>query len=455
LLEIVNDVLDFSKIEAGHFELAPAPFSLEQALGATLRTFALRAERNGLAFSCLDESSLDVSLVGDAGRLQQVLVNLLGNAVKFTEHGSVSLHVGVASRETGRVVLRFTIRDTGIGIPVERQPRIFEAFAQADASISRVYGGTGLGLAICKRLVERMEGRIWFESEPGTGTGFFVELPFGCIVQPTAVPESSAAEGTLVAAEGLRVLVIEDNATNRLIVHRLLEKRGHEVIEADSASMGIELAARDPPDLVLLDIQLPGTSGYEVLARLRALPGPASRLPVIAVTAHALAGDRERCIAAGMDGYVAKPFTAQSLIQEMNRVVAHTGSESRRADPEASAAAHRFAMAIQGIDGDMELFAEVATKVADDYIRFSTRIAELARKGDLPTLAAEAHKINGSWSHYAAPEDEQLGTVLQRAAREGDVVTSRDAAARLGAALSGVAQELRAWLSLRTPGKKT
>ena len=446
LLAIINDILDFSKIEAGHVELAHAPLSLEHAFGPALKSLALRAQSKGLAFSFSDETALEQRLLGDAGRLQQIIVNLVGNAIKFTQHGRVTVRATTVTRGDARAMLRFIVQDTGIGIPVEQQKHVFEAFAQADNSISRVFGGTGLGLTICKRLVERMGGQIWFESVPGSGTTFFVELSFGLT---QAHPDDSASptvQGAHDAERKLRILIIEDDATNRLIASRLLQKRGHTILEADNATLGIELVSTHAPDLVLLDIQLPEMSGYEVFAKIRTLPGPAGTMPVIAVTANALTVDHDRCIAAGMNGYVAKPFTATTLFAEVNRVLAASENTSKGSSDADTLPADRFSKAIAAMDGDRELFAEIAATVFTVFHRYAKGLTESAQVVDLPGLAAQAHTINVSWELYAPPGEEQLGSLLNRAARDGDAAKAGEIASHLAKTLTTVANELEIWI---------
>ncbi len=454
LLQLMNDVLDFSEIETGHVGLVNAPFSIGQALAATVESFSMQAARKGLAFSFRDASAAELSLLGDSARLNQVLANLLSNAVKFTASGGIEVTVETTPSDTRSVMAHVEIRDTGVGIAQDQRVRIFDAFAQADASATREFGGTGLGLAICKRLVEDMGGRIWFESEPGRGAVFFFEIPFFRAAMPVAAPVSMTQVGVGGQRAGLRVLVVEDNATNRLIVQRLLTKHGYEVLEAASGARGFELIGSAAPDLILLDVQLPEMSGFDFLRRLRAMPHPVCGSRVIAVTAHALASDRERCLSAGMDGYVSKPFTAQSLFEEVNRVMA-LAAAAPSGDAGAPVADARFDKAIQGIDGDLDLFAEIAAKVADDYLLFASSIIAFAQSGELSPLAAEAHKINGSWGVYANPGDEGLGSALNRAARAGEVAEARQVASQLSAALCGVAGELRAWVSQSKAGNKT
>ena len=445
LLDIVNDVLDFSKIEAGGLEIVREPFNLQESLGAALKPLALRAQEKGLGFSFIDDTGIQVDLIGDCGRLRQVVVNLVGNAIKFTERGSVVLRVSAsAASEPCSRRLRFSVRDSGIGVAQQQQARLFQPFIQADESISRVYGGTGLGLAISKRLVEAMDGCIWCESSAGAGSEFLFELPFGLQEQVVRQPKADAVEAVQLK-RSVHVVVVEDNPINRLIVNRMLSKRGHCVSEAGSAPSGLELIEFEQPDVVLMDLQLPGMGGLEALARLRASGGAAARVPVIALTAHALAGDRERCFAAGCDGYVSKPFTAKTLLDEIARVLAYRHAPSASA-PAPGAAHHPFARALEGLEGDVELFVEIAALANTEFKRTARRLAELAGAGDFVGIAAEAHSLKSTWSLYAGETEQKLVAELMASAGASDATRMGPLAALLVQALDDIAEALRAWL---------
>jgi two-component system, sensor histidine kinase len=319
LLAIINDILDLSKIEAGKLELSPAAFALRECIRGPMELLAARAAQKKIAL-CMDVSpAVPDRLVGDPLRLQQVLLNLLGNALKFTNEGAVGLEVTVEPSPDGEVLVRFEIKDTGIGIPPEKQETIFEAFAQADGSVARRFGGTGLGLTISSRLVSLMGGRIRVESAPGIGSCFHFTARFQVAEEP-AVPDPAPAPAADHLSERrcgpLRILLAEDNPVNQLLAIKLLEKHGHTV---SLAANGIEavkaVAAGTDFDLILMDVQMPEVSGYEATGQIRQMErGTARHIPIIAMTAFAMTGDRECCLAAGMDSYISKPIKIRELL---------------------------------------------------------------------------------------------------------------------------------------------
>ncbi len=310
LLQIINDILDISKIEAGRLTLDPVAFNLRDRLAGSLKIWSLSAEEKGLRFVGDIAADAPPEVVGDWARLQQVLTNLVGNAIKFTERGQVTLRLDVEDRAQTQVTLHFTVADTGIGIPKDRQAAVFEPFTQADGSTTRRFGGTGLGLTISRTLAEMMGGRIWLESEAGRGTTFH----FTASVRVT--------ESVSPIDAPLRVLVVDDVAVNRLVAVRLLEKQGHNAIAAASGSEALAALEGQAFDVMLLDIEMPGADGFEIARRVRDAETTTGRhLPIVATTAHAAAGDRERCINVGMDGYLSKPIDAAQMTDEIARVL--------------------------------------------------------------------------------------------------------------------------------------
>ncbi len=339
LLTVINDVLDFSKIEAGRMDIESADFILGETLAAVLKTMAQQAREKGLALMSHIDPGVPDTLCGDQGRLRQVLLNLVGNAVKFTDRGEVEVRVSLERRSEDAVTLRFMVRDTGIGIAADKLQLIFDSFSQVDASTTRKYGGTGLGLAISRRLVQIMQGRVWAESEPGRGSRFFFTVRFA--VSPEAVsagtkpprPEgvsgvapAPAVNRTPAPSRALSILLAEDNPVNQLLAQRVLENAGHRVTVAEDGAQAVEAVRRERFDLVLMDVQMPVLGGLEATAAIRdreRAPGGV-RVPVIAMTASAMQGDRERCLAAGMDDYISKPIDMQQLYATIAAVMARS-----------------------------------------------------------------------------------------------------------------------------------
>ncbi len=312
LLTLLNDLLDSAKIESGKLELEAAPFSLRRMLDQLTRALSVRASEKGLAYySRMSETTPD-AVVGDRMRLQQVLLNLAGNAIKFTERGEVEIALHALSDDR-EAVLEFMVRDTGIGISPADLERLFRPFAQADVSTSRRFGGTGLGLSICKSLVEMMGGKIWAESELGKGSTFFlvVRLPLADRV-PSELEMSAVVEGT--AVRPLRVLLVEDNPANQKLATYILLDRGHAVAIAGDGEQALALIQQHEYDVILMDVQMPGMNGLEATAAIREREGGLSRVPIIAMTARAMKDDRDRCLSAGMDGYLPKPVNAKEMV---------------------------------------------------------------------------------------------------------------------------------------------
>jgi CheY-like chemotaxis protein len=325
-LTILNDVLDFSKIEAGRLDLNPMDFPLHQCVAETCKMLRVGAQERGLALEWQAAPDVPENVVGDPDRLRQVLYNLLGNAIKFTSKGGVYLTVEAEPSPDG-TVLRFVVRDTGIGIANEKQQLIFEAFRQADGSTTRKYGGTGLGLAICSRLVEMMGGSIRVESVMGQGSTFVFTVRFG-IASSAASPrpiESVSLKNMLEAVgtsggnaphASLSILLAEDNPVNQRLAMRLLERRGHRVKLASSGREAIESAEHENFDLILMDLQMPDMDGLEATGMIREREKQrGGRTPIVALTAHTMKGDRERCLAAGMDNYINKPIDAVTFLE--------------------------------------------------------------------------------------------------------------------------------------------
>jgi signal transduction histidine kinase/ligand-binding sensor domain-containing protein/CheY-like chemotaxis protein len=319
LLCVINDILDFAKIEAGKLDLVAVDFDLRQLLDDLVALLEPRARDKGLVLRCHVPPDLAPRLSGDPLRLRQVLTNLVGNALKFTDRGEVRAELAlVESPEPSRPVgVRFAVADTGIGIAESDCARIFDAFTQADGSSTRRFGGTGLGLAISSQLVQLMGGRLEVESEPGRGSTFSFTVGF---VEADASVEEPEIAPSIPVGRRLSVLVAEDNPVNQLLTVRLLEKAGHQATVVETGTAAIDALGRSHFDVVLMDVQMPAMNGFEATRLIRAATGPRAGVPIIALTAHAMRGDRERCLDAGMNGYVTKPLRADELYAALAEV---------------------------------------------------------------------------------------------------------------------------------------
>jgi PAS domain S-box-containing protein len=597
LLAVINDILDFSKIEARKLQLDRIDFDLRDNLGDTLKALALRAEEKGLELACHIAPEVPDEVVGDPGRLRQVVVNLVGNAIKFTETGEVVVEVGTESRTDGEVCLRFAVRDTGIGIPADKQQLIFEAFAQVDTSAARKFGGTGLGLTISSQLVAMMGGRVWVESEAGRGSTFHFTARFGLgrgqaarpaaaladldnlpvlvvddnatnrrileelltnwRMRPAAVdggraalaalkraaalgepfalvlldahmpemdgfalaeqirrspelagptvlmltsaghPEDVAScralgidgylmkpikqsellDAILTALSGaarlaepaapaapppagrrpLRVLLVEDNSVNQKLAGRLLEKQGHRVVvagngiealhilgirsqestQARSASEGTGPSLTPEFDLVLMDVQMPEMDGFEATTRIREWErGTGRRLPILAMTAHAMKGDRERCLEAGMDGYVPKPIHATELTRAIDALLPG-------ADPAAPAGpAVDRETALDRVGGDVQLLRQIVCLFLEEYPRWLGEIREALASGDAGRLHLSAHGLKGSLGIFGARAAFDAAQRLEALGRARDLGGAEQTYAALEEALGRLRPEL-------------
>jgi two-component system sensor histidine kinase/response regulator len=562
LLAIVNDVLDFSRIEARRLDLEHTAFDLREAVGDAAKVLALRAAEKGLELACHIHPDVPDEVLGDVGRLRQVLLNVLGNAVKFTDAGEVVLDVRVEEANPARATLRFAVTDTGVGIPAEKQQQIFQAFTQADASTTRRFGGTGLGLAIALRLVELMNGRMWVQSEVGHGSTFFFTAGFdrpqaatqpplldkttaldglhvlvvddnatnrrildemlaSWHMKPAAVADAEAALAALAAAvarqqpfdviladrhmpgvdgfmlarrvrrdkqfgrtpiimmmsvgdakendgrglgvdayltkpvkhsdlldalatlfrvstrrpreerrdqpsarpqKRLRVLLAEDNLVNRKLVVRLLEKRGHQVHAVDNGRSAVTMIASTAAgfDVVLMDLQMPEMSGFEATHAIREREhGSQTHVPIVALTAHAMAGDRERCLAAGMDGYLSKPIEVNDLIMTVERF----GSDSavpvdvpeQATRPRPAVFDEKTALTYTG--GDRQLLKEVIGLFRKDSPASLRRIERAVHKHDSDGLRMAAHALKGAIATVGSPAGRETVAELEALAK--------------------------------------
>jgi signal transduction histidine kinase/ActR/RegA family two-component response regulator len=314
LLALLDDVLDLSRIEAGRLALETLPFGPTAVVKGVVRSFLPKARHKGLTLECKADELPDM-VSGDATRLRQILFNLLGNAVKFTERGRIEVEAWVEDWRDDGVQVGFRVTDTGIGIPLEKQALIFESFRQVDGTISRRYGGSGLGLAIAQRLAKQMGGTMSVRSEPGVGSAFEFWVLFGIVGQQPGKTKRSRSAEEPSPATPLRVLVAEDNEVNQRLVRRILEKDGHAVTVVPDGRSAVSAADPEAFDVILMDVQMPGMDGLQAATAIREheRQSGGARLPIFALTAHNMTGDRERCLAAGMDECLVKPFLPSDL----------------------------------------------------------------------------------------------------------------------------------------------
>lgn len=599
LLGVINDILDFSKIEAGRLNLDEMDFDLRDTVWETLKALGVRADQKGLELSCDIHPDLPDVLVGDPGRLRQIIVNLVGNAIKFTEQGEVVLQVGEESRQNGRLTLHFSVRDTGVGIPVEKQSLIFDAFTQADGSTSRKYGGTGLGLTISRQLVELMGGRIWVESAPGKGSVFhftanfgvgkreaiqarvsadLVELQnvpvlvvddnktnrtilerilahWGMRVTPAADAEAALTElrraqqshdpfrlilldvcmpgidgfdlveqirgypdlehitimmlsssgmrgdalrcrqlhiaaylvkpvgqkelrdavvavlarkrredasASLVTRHslresrpGLHILLAEDNPVNQQLAVRLLEKHGHSVVVANNGREALAALEKEKFQLVLMDVQMPEMGGFEATAAIRAQErNTGAHIPIIAMTAHAMKGDREKCLEAGMDAYVSKPIKVKELLDAIDRAIPSAIS-AKEATMESAPfqfyKAMNYEKALAQMEGDNELLGQVASLFLNDVASQLDKMRSALEQHNLETLGRVAHAIKGSVANFSAEQAVNAALKLETASREGNLSLAAQAARDLERAIELLRPELAELARLAAP----
>jgi len=483
LFALVNDLLDISKIEAGKLELERIAFDPRELVQDALRVVALPAERKGVALRTDIEPALPRALVGDPARLRQVLLNLLSNAVKFTPKGEVAvvLRVGAQSdllleggsssrgsdqgrqlraevaRDQRALAVRFEVHDTGVGIPPEKQGRIFEPFAQADSSTTRVHGGTGLGLTIALRLVERMGGRLTLRSAPGEGSTFTFTLPFVASAAPAPRPLSLTPLPPTVrrprGAPALRVLVAEDNPVNQEVFTLLLRKTGCEVELAGTGAEAVSAVERGLFDLVLMDLQMPEMDGLRAARLIRAREkAQGGRVPIIAVTANALQGERERCLAAGMDGYLAKPVRGPELLGLIDELLG-AGVAPGVPAPAAGAGGPPWLAALASAGFGVEEARKLARTFLDTAPARLARLRQAVDDRDPAGVRRAAHLLKGSLSVFAARQALEAATALEGMGKAEDLAGAPDALASLQADVRALLESLKSFLQGPAEGR--
>ncbi len=440
LLSIINDILDFSRIEAGHLELDRIEFELRDTVADAIRILAPRAQASGLMLAVDMGEAIPATLRGDPGRLRQVLLNLVGNALKFTQEGEVVVAVELQESTEDHVELSFAVTDTGIGIPGDKLEAIFSAFTQADGSITRDYGGTGLGLSISHELARLMGGHITVSSVEGEGSCFTLYARFARCeqrVHPALVRSPTGGLSTLAggrvpspvipalrrrASAALRrprrILVAEDNAVNQLLMRRILESAGHIITTVGTGAAAVEAVERDRPELVFMDIQMPVLDGFEATRRIREAEAEGGdHLPIVAMTAHALSGDRERCLEVGMDEYLAKPVKPAAVLAMLEAVLG--GLPSLDEDPDAPSFDVDHLMSVY--EDDRELVTELAKVFMDGAGAHLASLRQALDAGDPKAIVLAAHTLKGSCGNFAADRAWTRFGELEAAARAGEL----------------------------------
>lgn len=442
LLDLLNDVLDLSRIEAGKLSIESVRFPLRNVIEDVGALYAEQARAKSMDWALDLAPQVPAEVLGDPGRLRQVLSNLLSNALKFTPRGGrIRLRAKVlTAMGTGRHLLHLQVQDNGVGISPRHQATIFDAFTQADASTARRYGGSGLGLAICSRLVKLMGGSLDLDSELGQGSTFTVTLPLN---EPSpgsdTTPQSAPAELQEMALAGqrfagLRVLVAEDHPVNELLMKQLLTRLGCEVRPARDGAQAIALWEQGGIDLVLMDVQMPGTNGLEATRRIRELEQTRGlpRTPIVAVTANAMQGDRDACLAAGMDGYTPKPVSPQALIRSMGEVLPGRGGDptGRPVPAGAADAGDRDMPTVAGaldidklrrrLDGDEDTLRQLAQVMRIDLHERLQHLQTALQAQDADRAIAHAHGLKGSLGSMTAERGARLAKGLELAARSRD-----------------------------------
>ena len=442
LLALLNDILDYSKIEAGKLRLDHLDFSLRNTVDSVAGLLAVRARQKGISLACSVAPDVPARLRGDPARLRQILNNLVGNAIKFTENGGVSISVErlpplPSAAVDAPLLVRFSVKDTGIGIPEDKQNLLFSSFSQVDDSITRQYGGSGLGLAISKQLAELMGGSIGFQSAVGLGSIFWVAIPF-------APPQESLPESPAPPPPPLRlpspdphpgrlpaILVAEDNSINQQVALSLLAKMELSADVVPNGRQALDALAAKPYDLVFMDVQMPVMDGLEATQLIRESEKQGDRrVPIVAMTAYSMAGDRERCLSAGMDDHLPKPLTSNALLAVLERWLpgkakwpapeTHSPSPPHPGHP-GEAPILNLADVTRRLMGDEQLAMQICTSVVEELPRQIEDLRKLAAAGDAHAAERQAHTIQGAALNIGAAHFRAIARQMEIAARKGNL----------------------------------
>ena len=441
LLRILDDILDISKIEAGKLSIEIVDFDLREVVREVRMLFAARAVERGLALDVDLAAEIPAALRGDPVRIRQILSNLVGNALKFTERGGVTVEGTILEKRGEALRIRLAVRDTGIGIPLDRQQAVFESFTQADGGTARRFGGTGLGLTISRRLAELMGGDLKLESAPGRGSTFWVELTMapGELTQPEPVTAAPPPAG----ARRLKVLLVEDNLVNQQVAFHMLRLEGADAVIAGSGLLALEALGRESFDLVFMDVQMPDMDGFEATLAIRERESRAGgHVPIIAMTAHALQGDRDRCLSAGMDDYVAKPIRRQDVAAVLQR------RRPPAPDAERERARHTFHLdQLQAISGgSSELERHLITGFLARTLPVLDELRTAIGANDARGVVRRSHSLAGGALALGAETLAERCQKLEAIAAAGALAPAPASLKELRAAYADLERELRAYL---------
>jgi len=463
LLAIIDDILDFSKIEAQQLVLENIDFNLKETLGSTIKMLAIGAAKKGLDLKWQISGDVPLVLKGDPARLKQIIINLVGNAIKFTPRGEITVAVKRSDRnnpgEPGRVPLLFWVRDTGIGIPRDKQQVIFESFSQVDSSTTRRYGGTGLGLAICRQLVELLGGTIRMKSTEGKGSVFY----FTAVFRP-GDPQAAAVRREQVKedlnglrAEPLNILLVEDNPMNAKLAVTFLKKQQHQVVHAVNGKEALEQLKKEHFDLILMDLEMPEMDGYETSYRIRhdRSGAFANNIPIFAMTAHTLPGYREKIFQSGMNGYITKPLSLYQLAGLVAKIKprAKGGGNSRISDdqqyqpvpaqPPGIGKILNREGALKRLAGDTDLYLRFCRMFLNEIPVIREKLRLAFSEGNFAALRYHAHYLKGSAAMIGAEHITHDAAHLEMASREDpDREAAGQLLARLEAGLARLEMEL-------------
>jgi len=459
LLSLINDILDFSKIEAGKLELERLDFDLREMVSDLSSSLSPRVQDKGLELRHRIDPEVPDRLLGDSGRLRQILLNLLSNAIKFTHRGSITLEAKLDEESAGDVLLRFAVRDTGIGIPQDKQALLFQKFSQVDASTTRQFGGTGLGLAISKQLAELMGGQIGVISREGVGTEFWftVRMARSTAAPPADKPLEIPVDLGELRHRSVRILLAEDNITNQMVAMGILERLGLRVDVVANGEEAVHALEQFPYDLVLMDVQMPEMDGLTATRRIRDRHSPVldHNIPVIAMTANAMQGDRERCLAAGMDDYVPKPVSPQALAAALDKWLPRSGDPKTDSVMPAASPPPAIPRATVVFDwpglvermlGQESLAQKILRSSMTQIPGQASILLERMETGNLPEIKRLAHALKGAVANLGGEEIRLEMESLERQAGEADIASIQGNVERLGKRFAALFAQMEAHL---------